>query len=408
MLLEYEDSNLYLLFITKNPELLRNLLSELKYNFDLNSFYNALTLFNTLDKELAQELLINIDPRIVTDQLLTEQDEMLVINTFISIASTNGMYLYYSLQADFTDFIKWLEFFLTKVNDLEVLALFLVAFQKIFTDAPELPLIFTTVVKKLQRVENLDDLGAFLGIIGSSDTDLLQTLLNNLLPHLKLYPTDKLGYLLMTTSLYNMDTGIGLVKNLSARFSSEYDLKLLRKSIESIILANAKVAEILISDKNFNKAILKKNIKQAELLEKVLFLETILPVGKELINEILEDEEFVDDFFSHCFSVTLTELTKVISNSNWLNEDMCEEVARCASGKSFNLEDYYTLIHTSSWSNRSLCKKIIYWTNLAELGEKIELADKKDPILDKIIGIISEVEPEKAEKLIFDYIQDAE
>ena len=265
-LLEYENSELFQIFLQDNNAVLKNLIGEIKENFDLEYFYLCLNFFNALDKLLAQELLIYIDPKIVTKNLFNTERQDLVINTFISIATTNNLYLYYALQSEFSEFMKWLEFFIINLDDLETLALVLVSFQKIFIDAPELPLIITIIVKKLQRVENLDDLGVFLGIIGNSDETLLNLILNNLLPHLKLYPTDKIGYLLMSTSLYNLETGKKLVKNLSSRFSSEYDIKILRKSFESIILANTTVAETLLTDSKFNTDLLIKNFKESEFL----------------------------------------------------------------------------------------------------------------------------------------------
>ncbi len=401
---EYKDSTIFTIFINNNFSLLKSLIGEIKKDFDLECFYLCLTFFNTIEKLLAQELLIYINPKIVSKHLFESQDENLVINTFIAISATNNLYLYYALQSEFTDFIKWLEFFITKLDDLETLALFLVSFQKIFADAPELPLILTTIVKKLQREENLDDLGAFLGIIGNSEPELLKQILNNLLAHMKLYPTDKIGYLLMTTSLYNLEVGKNLVRNLSSRFSSEYDLKLLRKSFESIILANPKVAESLLEDKNFDTGALIKNIKNSDIIERVLFLETIMPVGKEVITRILQDTDFVDTFFKNIETLTLTEITKILSNSSWLNDELSDEFGRRLARRNIDLDDYYTLIHTSSWSNRSLCKKIVYWTNIAELGEKIEETTESNTIIDAIIALLYEIDSEKAEKLLEYYL----
>lgn len=402
--IEYEDSRLFTIFINENLIILKTLIIEIKSAFDLECFYLCLSFFNTIDKLLAQELLININPKVVSEHLFESQNEKLVIDTFIAISTTNNLYLYYSLQAEFTDFIKWLEFFISKLQDLETLALFLVSFQKIFADAPELPLILTTIVKKLQREENLDDLGVFLGIIGNADPDLLNQILNNLLPNLKLYSTEKIGYLLMTTSLYNLEIGKNLVKNLSSRFSSEYDIKLLRKSFESMILANANVAEALLQDENFSTEVLIKNIKNSDILERVLFLETILPIGKEIIARIEQDTEFVSGLFQDIKKMTIQELTKLVSNSRWLNEDLTDELGRILANRNFTLADYYNLIHTSSWSNRELCKKIIYWTNIAELGEKFEDLPESDTVLEGIITILYEIDTEKAEKLIEEYL----
>ena len=407
---EYEDSELYKIFVYKNSILLKNLQYQIKKQFNLNLFYQGLVFLNSIDKELSQELLIYIDPKLVTEQILTEEDGSLVVNIFNTIAAINGSYLFYSLQAEFKDFITWLERFLTNIDDLEILALFLVSFQKIFTNTPELPLIITTIIKKLQREENLDDLGAFLGIIGSSEPELLQLILNHLLSHLKLYPTDKIGYLLMATSLYNLETGLGLVHQLASRFSSEYDLKVLRKSFESIILANTKVAEEIVKDKNFDIQVLQKNIIDADLLEKVLFLEALLPIGKEVINELIGNREFTNDFYKKFFALNKPDLIKVISNSNWLNNEMCEEISKFIADKyissnTSDLEEYYEIIHTSSWSNRKLCKKIINGTSMSDLAEKLELLDKTNPLLDKIITILSEIDSEKAEKLLFDHLQ---
>ena len=406
LLIEYNESFLHNFFIKENILLLKSLLLEIRDNFTIEIFYLSLKLFNDLDKELTQELLIDIDPGLVTEQLLQNEDELLVINTFIAIASVNGLYLYYSLQAEFNEFIKWLEIFITKVTDLETLAHFFVSFQKIFTDAPELPLILTTVVKKLQREENLDDLGVFLGIIGHSDKILLQLILNNLLPHIKLYPTDKIGYLLMTTTLYNLETGLDLVNNLAIRLGSEYDIKLLRKAFESIILANTKVAKTLINDKNFNKTVLQKNIQQSDLLEQVLFLETIVPVGDILISQINQDEGFINQFLGYCRKVPLLALSKVISNSNWFNENLQDDFAKLIIDRNFTLEEFYTLIQTSSWSNRHLCKKIVYWSDTDDLGEALSSLNQNDKFVNKFITLLSEIDANKAEKIIFNYLQD--
>jgi hypothetical protein len=419
IIIDYEKSSVFEIFIQDNFEIIKKIIRDINSTVDLEIFYQALVLFNFIDKDLAQELLIKIDPVSVTKQLLHVENENLVINTFIEIASINHLYLYYSLQADFADFIKWLEFFILKLSDLETLALFLVSFHKIFGNAPELPLILTTIVKKLQREENLDDLGVFLGIIGNSEPKLLKLILNNLLTNLKLYPTDKIGYLLMATSLYNFDTGINLVRNLSSRFSSEYDIKLLRKSIESIILANAKVAELLLSDTNFNIQVLKNNIRQSDILEQVLFLETIQPVAQHIIDNILQDDLFIQEFFNAINETNYPELAKIISNSHWLNDFLIERFGKIIAEKTavapisdlisepnLTLEDFFNLIHTSSWANRQLCKQIIYWTDITELGEKLEALPQKDGLIDKFINFISEFDVEKAEKLVFDYFHE--
>ncbi len=407
-IIEYEDSFLYRIFIEENYIILKSLIIEIKENFDLENFYLCLNFFNTLDKLLVQDLLVHIDPKIVTENLFDTEKEDLVINTFIIIASTNYLYLYYTLKAEFSDFLKWLEFFISKLEDLETLALFLVSFQRIFNDAPELPLILTTIVKKLQREENIDDLGVFLGIIGNSEPDLLKLILNNLLPHLKLYPTDKIGYLLMTTSLYHLETGLDLVKSLAARFSSEYDIKLLRKSFESIILANSKVAEELIKDNKFNTELVIKNFNSSDILEKVLFLETILPIGKEIIDKILQNKQFIKQIIDFFTNSSVTEIIKILSNSNWFGMELCQDIGRILSERKFNLDDFYTIIHTSSWSNKLLCKKIVYWTDVIDMAEKFEEKEKNNSIIDSIITIFYEIDPEKTEKLLKNYspIQD--
>ena len=61
-------------------------------------------------------------------------------------------------------------------------------------------------------------------------------------------------------------------------------------------MANTKVAEEIVKDKNFDIQILQKNIIDADLLEKVLFLEALLPIGKKKINELIGNEEFTNEF----------------------------------------------------------------------------------------------------------------
>ena len=212
----------------------------------------------------------------------------------------------------------------------------------------------------------------------------------------------------MATSLYDLETGFILIKDLSARFSSEYDIKLLRKSFESMILANAKIAEALLKDEKFNVMILKKHIKNSDVLEKALFLETILPVGKEIISQILQDQDFVTEFYQGVTNLSLSELKKLISNSRWLDEEMCDELGRILAVMKFDLDEYYSLINTSSWSNRLLCIKIVYWTDLSDLGERIENWKNEQAVIDNILSILYELNPEKTDKLIKDYFPNQE
>jgi hypothetical protein len=380
-------------------------------HLNLNIISDLLYSIQILDLNFAKLLTSQLDPKLFSISILQYEDINVIANIITQINQIKPEFFHYSFKYRFSEFIKHIDNLILNIENLELLAEFTIVIYENFSKDPQFPLFLTLIRKRIQREQDLDNLGSFLGILGQYHPPLLQeiALHHSLLTYYRLFPTDKLGHLLMSTSLYDFNTAVKLGEALSSRFSAEPDLNLIRVAFGSISLGSNEVANKILESNSFDtrKIVARLNPKLISCVQIAFVLETFNTVTNRIINDFLTNESYFQSFIENIKDVEIPDFVKIIANSNWMNKDLTHEIAKKIAKRNLTLKELHRILKTGAWANPKFAYTILYWQNLAELGDilKVEhLNNRNNTLIEELVYLINEIMPEFAQQLLQDNI----
>lgn len=403
-LAQFKDSRVSKILMWENfPR--KSLVERLVENLDLHLLSDALQVFRVLDLSLAEETVAQIDPKLFAATFIKTDDPSVMAHVVHQIRQVKTEFLDYSLNSISTEIIKHLNQLIPPISNLELLAELMFPLLTVFDQNPQYPLLLTTVRKRLQRENDLDNLGCFFGMVGQDSPTFLRQVTNgnDLLNYLRLFSTPSLGQLLMTTSLYDTGTAIHLASSLSERFSVEPDVEVLRKAIETIALGSPEVARAITESEGFDPQELVhrlSKVTQQSCPKVSMALDTFHPLNPEIRELFLRQEETVELFLNNLQNESLPNLVKVMANSRWMTEELTDEVGRLIAEVETSVQGLTKLLRTGVWSNPDLSERLLYWTNRVELASQLEELGVEHPLVEEFLQLTLEIKPELADQLL--------